>query len=37
MKPNPYLDLNYVDRTEQVEAEFTPILEEIQIDPQFYA
>jgi hypothetical protein len=37
MKQNPYLDLNYVDRTDQVEAEFTPILEEIQIDPQFYA
>lgn len=34
---NPYLDMNYVDRTDEIEAAFTPILEEIKLDPQFYA
>ena len=34
---NPYIDINRVDRTDEVEAAFTPILEEIQLDPQFYA
>jgi hypothetical protein len=37
MKPNPYLDLNYVDRTEQVEREYAPTLNDIQNDPEFYA
>jgi hypothetical protein len=34
---NPYLDLNYVDRTNEVEAAFQPTLEDIKSDPQFYA
>lgn len=34
---NPYLDQNYVDRTEQVEALFQPTLEDIKADPEFYA
>jgi len=34
---NPYLDLNYVDRTEQVEALYEPTLEDIKRDPQFYS
>ncbi len=34
---NPYLDMHYVDRTDEIEAAFTPILEEIKLDPQFYA
>jgi len=34
---NPYLDLNYVDRTDEVEAAFQPTLEDIKSDPQFYA
>jgi hypothetical protein len=34
---NPYLDTNYIDRTEQIESEFEPTLEDIKADPQFYA
>ena len=34
---NPYLDLNYIDRTEQVESLFQPTLEDIKADPEFYA
>lgn len=34
---NPYLDLNNVDRSNEVEAAFTPTLEDIKSDPQFYA
>mgnify|MGYP003337926896 CR=1 FL=1 len=34
---NPYLDINWIDRTDQVEAAFNPTLEEIQNDPKFYA
>lgn len=34
---NPYLDINYVDRTEEIEAAFAPTLEDIKNDPQFYA
>jgi hypothetical protein len=34
---NPYLDSNYVDRTEQIESDFDSTLKEISEDPQFCA
>jgi hypothetical protein len=34
---NPYLDLNNVDRSNEVDAAFIPTLEDIQADPHFYA
>ena len=34
---NPYIDINYVDRTEEVEAAYQPTLEDIKRDPAFYA
>lgn len=34
---NPYLDINYVDRAEEIGASFEPTLEDIKNDPQFYA
>ena len=34
---NPYLDLNNVDRSNEVDAAFQPTLEDIKSDPQFYA
>lgn len=34
---NPYIDINYVDRTEEVEAAYQPTLEDIKRDPEFYA
>lgn len=34
---NPYLDIDYVDRTEEIEAAFAPTLEDIKHDPEFYA
>lgn len=34
---NPYIDLNYNDRTKQVEEAFSPTLEDIKNDPEFYA
>lgn len=34
---NPYLDANYVDRTDEIEAAFAPTLDDIGRDPQFYA
>ena len=34
---NPYIDINYVDRTKEVEAAFIPTLEDIKNDPEFYA
>ena len=34
---NPYLDLNYKDRTEQVEFLYQPTLEDIKNDPHMYA
>jgi len=34
---NPYIDINYNDRTKQVEEAFTPTLEDIKNDPEFYA
>ena len=33
---NPYLDINYVDRTEEIEEAFLPTLEEVQNNPEFY-
>ena len=34
---NPYIDLDYNDRTKQVEDAFAPTLEDIKNDPEFYA
>jgi len=34
---SPYIDLNYVDRTQEVEDAFEPTLEDIKNDPGFYA
>ena len=38
MKPNnPYLDMYFVDRTEEIESLYEPTLEDIKRDPHFYA
>jgi hypothetical protein len=34
---NPYLDINYINRVDQVEADFEPTLHDIKVDPEFYA
>jgi len=34
---NPYIDINMVDRTQQIEDAFAPTLEDIKNDPMFYA
>jgi len=34
---NPYIDINYVDRSKEVEDAFSPTLEDIKNDPEFYA
>jgi len=34
---NPYLDMYFVDRTEEIEALYKPTLEDIKRDPEFYA
>lgn len=34
---NPYLDINYKDRSEEIENMFGPTLEEIKADPEKYA
>ena len=34
---NPYIDLDYNDRTKQVEDAFAPTLEDIKNDPEFYS
>lgn len=34
---NPYLDINYIDRTDEIEKAYQPTLEEIKADPEFYA
>jgi hypothetical protein len=34
---NPYLDLNYVDRSEEIDNLFDKTLDDIQRDPEFYA
>jgi hypothetical protein len=37
-KPNnPYLDMNWVDRTEEIEARFAPTVDDIKRDPELYA
>ena len=33
---NSYLDINYVDRTDEIESAFLPTLEAIQNNPEFY-
>lgn len=33
---NPYIDINYVDRTDQIEEAFQPTLEDIQNNPEYY-
>jgi hypothetical protein len=37
VKPNYYLDINWKDRTVEIENEFSPTLEDIKNDPEFYA
>ena len=34
---NPYLDMYYVDRTDEIDAAFEPTLTGIKADPHFYA
>ena len=34
---NPYLDMYYVDRTDEIDAAFEPTLKGIKADPHFYA
>lgn len=34
---NPYLDINYVDRSDQIDEAFHRTLEDIKNDPAFYA
>lgn len=34
---NPYIDINGVDRTNEIEELFLPTVEDIHSDPQFYA
>ena len=34
---NPYLDLNYVDRSNEIDQLFDKTLDDIQRDPEFYA
>lgn len=34
---NPYLDINWVDRTEEIEARFSSTLDDIKRDPELYA
>ena len=37
MTINYYIDINGQDRTQEIESEFAPTLEDIKNDPQFYA
>ena len=34
---NPYIDINGIDRSHQIENDFKPTLEDIKNDPEFYA
>ena len=34
---NPYIDINGIDRSKEIENDFTPTLEDIKQDPEFYA
>jgi len=36
-KNNPYIDINFVDRSREVEDAYVPTLEDIKEDPEFYA
>ena len=36
-KNNPYIDINYIDRSEEVDKAFLPTLKDIKNDPEFYA
>ena len=37
MSNNPYIDINFKDRSREVEDAFAPTLEDIKNDPTFYA
>ena len=37
VKPNFYLDIDWKDRSKEVENAFSPTLEDIKNDPEFYA
>lgn len=34
---NYYVDINYIDRSREIENAFSPTLEDIKNDPEFYA
>ena len=34
---NPYIDINGIDRSQEIENAFQPTLEDIKNDPEFYA
>ena len=36
-KNNPYIDINNIDRSQEIEEAFMPTLEDIKNDPEFYA
>ena len=36
-KTNPYIDINGKDRSNEIENCFSPTLEDIKMDPEFYA
>ena len=36
-KNNPYIDINFKDRSKEVEDAFAPTLDDIKSDPEFYA
>ena len=37
IKRDCYIDANYINRTAEIEEAFTPTLEDIKNDPEFYA
>jgi len=34
---NPYLDINNIDRSQEIDDAYAPTLEDIKQDPEFYA
>jgi len=34
---NPYIDINNIDRSKQIEDDYSPTLQDIKEDPEFYA
>lgn len=34
---NPYIDINGIDRTKEIESDFTLTLQDVKEDPEFYA